>query len=34
MATGKVKWVDAKKAFAFITTDEGGKDAHRNVSAL
>ena len=34
MATGKVKWFDAKKGFGFITPDEGGKDAVLRVSAL
>ena len=34
MATGKVKWFDAKKGFWFITPDEGDKDAFLHVSAL
>ena len=34
MATGKIKWFDAKKGFGFITPDEGDKDAFLHVSAL
>ena len=34
MATGKVKWFDAKKGFVFVTPDEGDKDVFLHVSAL
>ena len=34
MATGKVKWFDAKKGFGFITQDDGGKEALLHWSSL
>ena len=34
MATGKVKWFDAKIGFGFFTPDDGGKGAFLRVSAL
>ena len=34
MATGKIKWFDAKKGFGVITPDEGDKDAFLHVLAL
>jgi|TARA_B110000967_G_scaffold203030_1_gene242928 CspA family cold shock protein len=34
MATGKLKWFDAKKGYGFIAPDDGSKDAFLHISAL
>ena len=34
MPSGKVKWVNAKKGYGFITDDETKKDIFLHVSAL
>ena len=34
MPSGKVKWFNAKKGYAFITDDETKKDIYLHVSAL
>ena len=34
MATGKVKWFNAQKRFAFIQPEDGGKDAFLHIAAV
>jgi CspA family cold shock protein len=34
MATGTVKWFDQKKAYGFITPDNGGQDIFVHITAI
>ena len=34
MATGKIKWFNPTKGYAFIENDAGGKDVFLHISAL